>query len=100
MEIPQNMQERLSAVARNLKRHLDFCRAIYADPRTPLPARVLLWAALAYAAMPFDLIPDFVPLIGHLDDLLIVPGLVWLALRLVPSEVYQEHRRRLFPQGG
>lgn len=94
------MQERMSAVARNLKRNLEFCRAIYADPRTPLLARVLLWSALAYAVLPFDLIPDFVPLVGHLDDLLIVPGLILLALRLVPREVYQEHRRRLFPEEG
>lgn len=100
MPMLQSVGERLSAVARNLKRSLDFCRAVYADPRTPLPARGLLWAALAYAALPFDLIPDFVPLIGHLDDLLIVPGLILLALRLVPAQVYQEHRRRLLaPEG-
>jgi uncharacterized membrane protein YkvA (DUF1232 family) len=47
-------------------------------------------------ALPFDLIPDFLPLIGHLDDALVVPGLILLALRFVPPEVYAEHRRRLF----
>ena len=84
-------------MAQNLKRSLEVCRAVYADARTPLLPRVLLGAALAYLVLPFDLIPDFVPLIGHLDDLVIVPGLILLALRLVPQEVYQEHRRRIFP---
>jgi len=97
--MPQSPKDRLSAIARDLKRNLDFCRAIYADQRTPLVVRVLLGAALAYVALPFDLIPDFVPVIGHLDDLLIVPGLILLALRLVPPEVYQEHRSRLLGQG-
>lgn len=99
MAMPPSIQERLSAGARNLRRNLALCRAVYADPRTPLSARVLLWAALAYAALPFDLIPDFIPLVGHLDDLIIVPGVILLALRLVPQEVYQEHHRRIFCQG-
>jgi uncharacterized membrane protein YkvA (DUF1232 family) len=55
----------------------------------------LLGAALTYLALPFDLIPDFLPVIGHLDDVLIVPGLIFLALRLVPSEIYDDHRQRL-----
>jgi uncharacterized membrane protein YkvA (DUF1232 family) len=45
--------------------------------------------------LPFDLIPDFLPVIGHLDDVLIVPGLILLALRLVPPEIYADHRQRL-----
>lgn len=89
-----SLRRRLSAAAQSLRRNLDFYRAVYADPRTPLLARALLWTALAYIAMPFDLIPDFVPLVGQLDDLLIVPGLIALALRLVPQEVLREHHRR------
>jgi uncharacterized membrane protein YkvA (DUF1232 family) len=91
-------KERLSAAAQSLKRNVDLYRAVYADQRTPLSARVLLCAALAYMALPFDLIPDFVPLAGQLDDLIIVPGLILLAMRLVPQEVYQEHHRRIFAQ--
>lgn len=48
---------------------------------------MLLGAAIAYFLSPIDVIPDFVPILGHLDDVLIVPCLIWLAMRLVPAEV-------------
>jgi uncharacterized membrane protein YkvA (DUF1232 family) len=88
-------RKRLREIAHSLRQHLTFYTAIYRDPRTPWLARCLLGAALAYLALPFDLIPDFLPVIGHLDDVLIVPGLIFLALRLVPSEIYDDHRQRL-----
>ena len=88
-------RKRLREIAHSLRQHLALYTAIYRDPRTPWLARCLLGAALAYLALPFDLIPDFLPVIGHLDDVLIVPGLILLALRLVPREVQDEHRRRL-----
>jgi len=61
-------------------------------PGTPRIAKWLLWIALAYLVSPIDLIPDFIPVIGQLDDLLIVPGLIWIALRLIPAGVLQECR--------
>lgn len=88
-------RERLKDIARSLRQQLALYTAIYRDPRTPRLARWLLGAALAYAAMPFDLIPDFLPVIGHLDDVIIVPGLIFLALKRVPPEVYEDHRQRL-----
>ena len=88
-------RKRLREIAYSLRQHLALYRAIYQDPRTPWLARCLLGAALAYLALPFDLIPDFLPVIGHLDDVLIVPGLIFLALKLVPLEVYNDHRQRL-----
>jgi uncharacterized membrane protein YkvA (DUF1232 family) len=87
--------KRLREIAHSLRQHLALYTAIYRDPRTPWLARCLLGAALAYLALPFDLIPDFLPVIGHLDDVLIVPGLIFLALRLVPSEICDDHRQRL-----
>lgn len=64
------------------------------DPRTPWYARALAAAVVAYALSPFDLIPDFVPVLGYLDDLVIVPLGVALVLRLVPDEVLAECRER------
>lgn len=67
-------------------------RLVLRHERTPWLTRVLLGAALAYVLSPVDLIPDWIPVVGHLDDLLIVPLLVWLALRFVPSGVIEECR--------
>ena len=86
---------RLERVARNFKRELTVYRLVLADPRTPLPAKIMLGAAIGYLLLPFDLIPDFIPVLGQLDDLLIVPGLVLLALRLIPKEIIAECRAKV-----
>jgi membrane protein DedA with SNARE-associated domain len=64
------------------------------DPRVPWYAKA--WALLiaAYAVAPIDLIPDFIPVLGHLDDAVLVPLAVLVAVRLIPDEVLEEHRRR------
>lgn len=77
----------LRQIANRLKRELVYYRCLIAHPKTPKLARFLLGVAVAYFLAPIDLIPDFVPVLGQLDDLLIVPGLIWLALWLVPAEV-------------
>jgi uncharacterized membrane protein YkvA (DUF1232 family) len=80
-----------SAVAR-LKAETEVYRLVIRHPRTPRLSRILLGAAVAYALSPIDLIPDFIPVLGHLDDLLLLPILVWTAIRLVPAEVVRECR--------
>ncbi|WP_442776653.1 YkvA family protein [Sphaerotilus montanus] len=62
------------------------------DPRTPWLARALAWLVVAYALSPIDLIPDFIPVLGYLDDLLLLPGLIWLTLRLLPEAVLADCR--------
>ena len=62
------------------------------DPRTPASAKLLAALAVAYALSPIDLIPDFIPVIGHLDDLLLLPLAFWLAVRLIPEEVWLQCR--------
>jgi uncharacterized membrane protein YkvA (DUF1232 family) len=66
----------------------------YRDPRVPWYARLFAGAVVAYAFSPIDLIPDFIPVLGLLDDLLLVPLGVWLALRMIPAEVIADSRAR------
>ena len=86
------MRARLRQIAHSLKRELKVYRAVARHPRTPRLAKTLLLAALAYVALPFDLIPDFLPVVGHVDDLIIVPGLIAIAIWLIPAEVVAECR--------
>ena len=79
--------------AKRLKRQLWALYLALKDPATPLPARIVILCAVAYAASPIDLIPDFIPLFGQLDDLLIVPILITLAISLIPREVAARCRR-------
>ena len=90
---PATCVAQLRIVARSLKQELSVYRLVLKDPRTPKPAKILLGLAVGYALLPFDLIPDFIPVIGHLDDLIIVPGLVIVALKLIPPEVVADCRR-------
>ena len=75
-----------------LKTELKVYRLVMKDSRTPFAAKVLLGAAIGYALSPIDIIPDFIPIIGHLDDVIIVPGLVFMALKLIPRGLVEEHR--------
>jgi uncharacterized membrane protein YkvA (DUF1232 family) len=62
------------------------------DRRTPWYAKAVIWLVVTYAFSPIDLIPDFIPVLGHLDDLLIIPAGLALAIRLIPPEVLAEAR--------
>ncbi|MBX3562599.1 MAG: DUF1232 domain-containing protein [Sphingomonas sp.] len=62
------------------------------DPRTPWAARIVGLAVAAYALSPIDLVPDFVPVLGLIDDAIIVPAGLWLFRRLIPPELLAEHR--------
>ena len=88
------MRARLAELIRTFKREFEVYRCALRHPDTPWPAKALLGLAVGYALLPFDLIPDFLPVIGHLDDLVIVPGLVWLALRWIPPAVMEACRAR------
>jgi len=94
------VSERFRAVGKLLRNELDVYRLVLAHPRTPRPAKWLLGLAVGYILLPFDLIPDFIPVLGQLDDVVIVPALVWGALRLVPPDVVDECRRTVAPRAG
>jgi len=92
------MLTQIKTIAENFRRELNVYRLILADPRTPKLAKWLLGLAIAYAVSPIDLIPDFIPVLGYLDDLLIVPALVILARKMIPSEIIMDCRRRATQQ--
>jgi uncharacterized membrane protein YkvA (DUF1232 family) len=85
--------ERSRQIVESFKREITVYRRVLRDERTPPRAKLFLGLAIAYLCMPFDLIPDFIPIIGHLDDAIIVPALVIMALRSVPADLISEHRR-------
>ena len=78
-----------------IREHVAVLKGVWQDPRTPWYAKAVLGATLAYALSPVDLIPDFIPVIGYLDDLLIVPLGLALGYLLVPRAVWREHRDRV-----
>jgi len=79
---------------RGLKQELYALYLAYRDPRAPWYARMLAAVVVAYAFSPFDLIPDFIPVLGYLDDLIVVPLGIALVLRMIPPEVMAECRER------
>jgi uncharacterized membrane protein YkvA (DUF1232 family) len=87
--------ERSKQILESFTREITVYRRVLRDERTPPRAKLFLGLAIAYACMPFDLIPDFIPVIGHLDDAVIIPALVFAALRSVPPEIVSEHRDQL-----
>ncbi len=86
------MLDRLKARARALKKEAFAVYLAAKDPRTPWYAKALIFFVVAHTFSPIDLIPDFIPILGYLDDLIIVPGGLWLAVRLIPPEVLAEAR--------
>jgi uncharacterized membrane protein YkvA (DUF1232 family) len=86
------LRAKLKAWARRVTRDVDAVWRAARDPRTPWYARWLALAVVAYALSPIDLIPDFIPVLGYVDDLLLVPLGIWLVLRLIPPQVMAEHR--------
>ena len=70
-------------------------RLVLKDSRTPQLPKLLRGLALAYALSPIDFIPDFIPILGQVDDLIIVPTLLILALKLIPKEVLEDCRAKV-----
>ena len=66
----------------------------YKDPRVHWYAKVFIAAIVAYALSPIDLIPDFIPVLGYLDDLIIIPAGISLSLKMIPKEVLEECREK------
>ena len=88
------MFDKLKSIGRNLKRELKVYKLVLKDSRTPKLSKFLLGLAVGYTLLPFDIIPDFIPVIGYLDDVIIVPALVFIAVKMIPKGVVEDCRIR------
>jgi len=86
------MLKKFRRAAAAFRREIAVYQRVRRHPRTPRVAKMLIGIAIAYALSPVDLIPDFIPVLGHLDDVIIVPLLIFAALKLVPKDVLEECR--------
>jgi uncharacterized membrane protein YkvA (DUF1232 family) len=82
----------VNAWARGVKRDVLAVYLVARDPRVPWPVKILAAAVAAYALSPIDLIPDFIPVLGYLDDLVIVPLGILAVVKLIPADVLAELR--------
>lgn len=81
-------------LVKKLKMEINALVEVYRDPRIPWYTRALLAVLLAYLLSPVDLIPDFIPVLGYLDDVILIPLLIFLVLKLTPGYVIEEARER------
>jgi len=84
----------LKEKARQLKTETYILYLAYRDPRVAWYAKAFMLVIVAYALSPIDLIPDFIPVLGYVDDLIIVPAGIFLALKMIPKEVLDECREK------
>jgi uncharacterized membrane protein YkvA (DUF1232 family) len=89
------MLSQFKRVAAQLKLEFEVYRFVLKHPETPVLAKIFLGLAIGYVLMPFDLIPDFIPVMGQVDDLVIVPLLVYIALKMIPDELVQDCREQI-----
>ncbi|WP_069806010.1 YkvA family protein [Thermogemmatispora onikobensis] len=90
----QAFRARWQGRIRSLRQEIQTLILAYRDPRLPWYHRLLLLSLLSYALSPIDLIPDFIPIVGHLDDLVILPLGMLLAIKLLPPAILEESRAR------
>jgi len=84
--------KKLKSFSKQLKQELAIYRLVLKHPKTPWLAKLLLGLAVAYLLLPFDLIPDFIPVLGQLDEIIIIPVLIYLALLFIPKTIIQDCR--------
>lgn len=89
-----HLANRLKTWAKSVKRDGVTLWFAARHPQAPWYAKALGVFVVAYALSPIDLIPDFIPVLGYLDDVLLLPGLIWLVIRLIPAPVLQECREQ------
>ncbi|WP_292838884.1 DUF1232 domain-containing protein [Methylotenera sp.] len=86
---------KLKSITKQLKQEFAVYRLVLKHPQTPWIAKAFLGLAVGYLLLPFDLIPDFIPVLGQLDDVVIIPVLVYIALLFIPQEIIQSCREKV-----
>jgi len=86
------MASKLKDWSRTIKRDAHAVYLAARDPRVPWYAKALALCVAGYALSPIDLIPDFIPVLGYLDDVILVPFGIWAVVKLIPAEIMTEHR--------
>jgi uncharacterized membrane protein YkvA (DUF1232 family) len=89
-----SLKDRIRSWARSIKREGIALWFAVRDPRTPMLPKVLCAIVVAYALSPIDLIPDFIPILGFVDDALLLPGLMWLAIKAMPPDLLTQCRQK------
>jgi uncharacterized membrane protein YkvA (DUF1232 family) len=89
------MFKKLKSMVGTIRTEIKVYQLVLKDKRTPRLAKWLLGISIGYLLMPFDIIPDFIPVLGQIDDIIIVGALVTLAIRIIPKEVIAEARRNV-----
>lgn len=80
--------------AKRLKTDIPAIFLALSDKRTPVSAKIIAAVTVAYALSPIDLVPDFIPVLGYLDDLIILPLLAAVAIRLIPADIFSDCRNK------
>lgn len=89
------MLEKLKSLSKHLKQEFSVYRLVLKHPETPWIAKFFLGLAVGYLLLPFDLIPDFIPVLGQLDEVVIIPVLVYIALLFIPKHIIQHCREQV-----
>lgn len=89
------MFKTFKALTKHLKQEFEVYRLVLKHPQTPWMAKCFLGLAVGYLLLPFDLIPDFIPVLGQLDDVIIIPVLLYLALLFIPKAVIRSCREQV-----
>jgi uncharacterized membrane protein YkvA (DUF1232 family) len=89
---PMNLIEQIKNWARSLKKDVLILWFTAKNPKTPLAPKAICFFIVAYALSPIDLIPDFIPVLGYIDDLILLPILIWIVIQLIPNTIIQSSR--------
>lgn len=90
--------EKLKHKAKKLKTEVIALYIAFNDKRTPLLPKIIIAITISYALSPIDLIPDFIPILGYIDDLIILPFLIYISIKVIPGYILEECRKKAIDQ--